>query len=133
MAFRSAQAVSAHEVDLLLGAELLGGEARAPSCAGGREGLHVCPACRRPFVVAAGVREVVDLDNARVALHCCNCGWGATAVHHDRDLRALELHVDRSYAELLWTLELVWKANEEQAIARFAAALDSGGLLPEDF
>lgn len=132
MVLRSAQAASAHEVDLLLGAELLSGQAASARPAS-RDGLHVCPACRRPFVVAAGVREVVDLDHARVALRCCDCGWGATSVQHDRDLRALELHVDRSYAELLWTLELVWRANEEHAIARFAAALDSGALLPEDF
>jgi hypothetical protein len=79
------------------------------------------------------VRDVVGTDRVRLELDCTNCGWTTTAVHHDRELTAFEMALDRSYADLLWTLEIVWIANEESAIERFAAALAAGALLPEDF
>jgi hypothetical protein len=134
MAVRPTQTTPGQEMDLLLANELLG----APA-AGHVErlidppGLHVCPACRLPFVVPGNVREVIGTDKVRLDLTCTNCHWTNTEIHNDSDLTSLDMQLDRSYADLLWTLEVVWIANEEAAIGRFADALDANAILPEDF
>ena len=123
----------AEEIDQLLATELLGRIAAPGAPASDPPGLHVCPACARPFVVAGEAREIVGADRLRIDLSCANCDWSDTTVRHDHELAALEMQMDRSFADLLWALEVVWIGNEETAIARFAAALDAGQILPEDF
>jgi hypothetical protein len=134
MAARSPRFSPGHEVDLYLATELLGAPAaeRVTSLQD-PPGLHVCPACQLPFVLPGHVREVVGSDRVRLDLDCVNCGWTETSVRHDRELVSLDMHLDRSYADLLWTLEVVWIANEESAIERFTSALDADAILPEDF
>lgn len=134
MPTRPVQYSSAHEVDLLLANELLG-PARAMRTAPLTEppGLQLCPECERPFVVPGQIRELVGEDAVRLDLSCTNCGATRTEVHDDARLTDLDHHLDRSFADLLWTLEVVWIANEEAAIDRFAAALAAGAILPEDF
>lgn len=122
----------ADEVERLLAGQLLG-EAAATAVLDDPPGLHDCPACARPFVVPEGTREIVGVDHARVDLRCTNCGWHDTQVRADHELAALDGQLDRSYADLLWTLEVVWTANEEAAIERFGRALEAGAILPEDF
>lgn len=133
MAARPVSFSPGHEVDVLLASELLGHGAVSASPLSDPPGLHVCPACAKPFVVPGEIREVVGTDSVRLDLCCTNCPWTTTAVHRDHELTALEMQLDRSFADLLWTLEVVWIANEEAAIERFAAALDAGAILPEDF
>jgi hypothetical protein len=130
MASRPIQETLGQEVDLLFVAELL---ERQPSSLPSPKGLQVCPTCSLPFVVPGDVREVVGPDRVLLDLHCTNCDWADTAVHGDAELAGLDLQLDQAFADLLWTLELVWIANEEAAILRFAEALDAGALLPEDF
>lgn len=133
MAVRPIQTTPGHTIDLLLANELLGASAGHVAPLADPPGLHVCPDCRLPFVVPGQIREVVGTDRVRLDLGCTNCGWTTTAVHDDSELTALDLQLDRSYADLLWTLEVVWIANEEAAIDRFAEALQADALLPEDF
>ena len=133
MAVRPAQFSPSHEVDLLLARELLGPVASRASTLQAPDGLHVCPSCRLPFVHPGEIREVVGVDRIRLDLECANCDWSDTSVHHDKELETLDVAMDRSFADLLWTLEVVWIANEEAAIARFASALSAGAILPEDF
>jgi hypothetical protein len=132
MATRPRSMTLGHEVDLLLASELLGAAADQETTQAAPAGLHVCPACTLPFVVAGDVRELVGVDRVRLDLRCTNCGWAATAVHDDTELAALDMQIDRTFADLLWTLEVVWIANEEAAIARFAAALAADAILPDD-
>jgi hypothetical protein len=133
MAVRPASFSPGHEVDLLLANELLGASADRVSPIADPPGLHVCPACEKPFVVPGEVHEVVGAERVRLELGCTNCGWTTIAVHADQELTALEVQLDRTFADLLWTLEVVWTANEDAAISRFAGALDAGAILPEDF
>ncbi len=93
----------------------------------------MCPACERPFVVPGEVLEVADADHVRLELRCTNCDWGEDTVCTDEDLAALERELDRGFADLLWTLEVLWIGNEEDAIERFSAALTADAILPEDF
>jgi hypothetical protein len=135
MAVRPAQAQRSpsHEVDLLLARELLGPPTGRASALQDLDELHVCPSCRLPFVLPGQIREVVGVDKVRLDLECANCDWTATRVHHDSELETLDMALDRSFADLLWTLEVVWIANEESAIERFASALAADAILPEDF
>lgn len=121
------------DVQDLLAVQLLGPWAERIETLPEAPGLHMCPACERPFVVPGSTREIVGVDSIRLELRCTNCDWAATEVHSDTSLAAFELDLDRSFADLLWTLEVVWTANEESAIERFAAALNAGAILPEDF
>jgi hypothetical protein len=133
MAAHPANVRTDHEVDALLASELLGAAAGRVEALPESPGLHVCPSCERPFVVPGRAREVVGVSSVRLELRCTNCGWTDVAVHADEALACLEMELDRSFADLLWTLEVVWTANEEAAIQRFAAAVDAGAILPEDF
>lgn len=121
------------DVEQLLTRELLGPRVRRSAPVQDPPGLHVCASCTRPFVVPGPVHEVVGADRVRLDLVCTNCGAVRTEVHDDRELAALDQQLDRSFADLLWTLEVVWVANEEAAIGRFAHALATDAILPEDF
>lgn len=118
------------EVDLLL-ANLL----EAPHSPKRSEdfGMLDCPSCQRPFLVPGAVKGVVGVDRVAIDVDCANCGWNDTVERTDRDLESLDVELDRVFSDLLWALEMVWSANENAAIARFAAALDAGHILPEDF
>ena len=124
---------AAHTIDLLLATELLGTSAEPAATLVDPPGLHVCPDCRLAFVIPGQVREVIGTDRVRLELACANCPWTTVSVHHDSELSTLDEQLDRSYADLLWTLEIVWTANEEAAIEQFARALGAGAILPEDF
>jgi hypothetical protein len=121
------------EFDSLLASELLGNRAAKVETLPETQGLHLCPSCELPFVTPGRAREVVGVDSIRLELRCNNCGWHEVGVHDDSSLACLEMELDRSFADLLWTLEVVWTANEEAAIERFTAALGAGLILPEDF
>ena len=132
MAARPVQTKPGHEVDLLLAAELLDPQPRA-SVLPAPTGLQVCPACTLPFVVPGQIHQVLGHDRVRIDLECTNCSWETTADHTDAALTDLDIAMDRSFADLLWTLEVVWIANEELAIDRFASALAADAIVPDDF
>jgi hypothetical protein len=127
------QSTTEQELDLLLARELLGAGGAEVAALLDPVGLHICPECRLPFVAPGEIREVVGADRVRLDLVCTNCDWATTAVHDETELAALDVQTDRAFADLLWTLEVVWIANEESAIARFTAALQAGAIIPEDF
>jgi hypothetical protein len=119
------------EVDLMMARELLGPSGRTSPAQ--PPGLQTCPSCGLDFVVPGEIRVVLDDDRVLLDLDCANCGWSDTAAHDDRALARLDFELDRSHADLLWALEMVWVANEQAAIATFAAALTADAILPEDF
>ena len=129
----AAHSYTGREVEQLLAAELLGPAAAHVTALEDHHGLHVCPSCHRAFVMPGEVHEVIGSDRVRLELRCANCEWSEVAVHTDRELTALDAQLDRTFADLLWTLEVVWTANEDAAIGRFARALEAGAILPEDF
>ena len=119
------------EVDLLL-ARLIDGPQQHVRAAEDRNALD-CPKCQRPFLVPGQVRGVVGVERVSLEVECANCGWSDTVERTDRDLQSLDMELDRAFADLLWALEVVWTANEQAAIERFATALHEGHILPEDF
>lgn len=128
----SATWTPADEVERRIRAEILDAD-RAPAADGHAEGLQWCPSCRGAFVVPGERYETIGNGLCRLDLCCVDCGWYEAGVYTETELEALDRELDRGYADLLWALEILWIGNEEQAIARFAAALAVGALLPEDF
>ncbi len=122
------------ELDGHLARELLAGMAGpAPLAPGDHDGPHRCPACDRAFVEAGDERDVASADAVLVSLRCVNCGWTAGVTRTPAELAWLDRQHEGARADLEWTLEILWLANEEHAIGCFAAALAADAVLPEDF
>jgi hypothetical protein len=97
------------------------------------EPLHVCAACRRPFVVPVSVVDLIDGDRAVVELHCTNCGLTALGVHGDADLEALDRALDATTESMREAADLLAFVDELGRIDAFADALRRDLILPEDF
>ena len=98
-----------------------------------RRVLQVCPACERPFVVPLAVLEMLPDGRFPVVLACRNCDWYEAGAYTDEDLTALDYALDAITAAMEDALEQLTLETELERIAAFAAALDAGGILPEDF
>ncbi len=79
--------------------------------------------------------EWVQAEGGRwqLRLQCPNCGWSRRGTFGGRQLTALEEQLDGGFAVLLRDLKRLRAANMAEEIERFAGALESGLLLPEDF
>jgi len=65
-----------------------------------RTDLHICRACREPFVVPVFLLRTAG-DRFTVALHCSNCATVAIGDHDARELEALDRELDRSVAAIV--------------------------------
>jgi hypothetical protein len=68
-----------------------------------------------------------------VDLACANCGWEAIEHLATASLAELELALHRDSAQIEAAAEVLALALELDRIDRFAAALQDGHILPEDF
>jgi hypothetical protein len=68
-----------------------------------------------------------------VTLHCPNCGGDREGVFGQAAVDAFDEMLDRGSDELARDYRRLVRANMETEIERFAAALEVGALLPEDF
>ena len=98
-----------------------------------RRDLHVCEACRLPFVVPVSILDVHDDGRYVVELSCTNCEASSLATHDEASLEALDLELDRSLLSIQDALEAMVIAEELERIDRFAEALQGDLILPEDF
>ncbi len=96
-------------------------------------GLHVCPTCAKPFVVPLAVHEMLPDGRFPVVLSCRNCDWHDAGAYAEEDLAALDYALDAITADMEDALQRLTIATELERIDAFAAALDAGGILPEDF
>ncbi|MEA2275683.1 MAG: hypothetical protein QOI62_868 [Solirubrobacteraceae bacterium] len=95
--------------------------------------LHVCPACGQPFVAPQELPAPRDGGVHLVDLACANCGWEAVERHVTASLTELQLALHRDSAQIEAAAEVLALALELDRIDRFAAALQAGHILPEDF
>jgi hypothetical protein len=95
--------------------------------------LHVCPACRRPFVAPQELVACQDGGEHLVDLACANCGWEALQRHGSASLAELDRVLDRDSAQIEAAAEVLALALDLDRIDRFVAALETGDILPEDF
>lgn len=99
----------------------------------GSNGLDMCEACGRAFVVPVALLDLVDEGLYLLALHCKNCDQLSTGVVEDAELEALEHANDAAVAEMESALEIVSVARFIDELGGFTRALEAGGVLPEDF
>jgi hypothetical protein len=107
----------------------------APAAAGAsraQTGLHVCPDCRRPLVHPVDWEEASDTD-WRVHLRCPNCGWQTIGIFDQATMDRFDEQLDAGTAALLQDLKRLTRANMEEEVERFGAALASDAIWPMDF
>ena len=95
--------------------------------------LHICRSCDWPFVVPAQVLDVVAPDQYLMELRCTNCDTVVVATHGEEVLEALDRELDRQTADMQASLELWQVTRQLEEADAFAAALQAGAILPEDF
>jgi hypothetical protein len=95
-------------------------------------GLHVCPDCSSKLVMPLAWGEA---GRARwdVTLHCPNCDWIGSGVFGEELVERFDEELDRGTEALVRDLQRLMRANMEDEIERFVAALAADAILPEDF
>jgi hypothetical protein len=96
------------------------------------EDLHVCPDCDRALVYPVEWEEVSP-THWEVLLRCPNCEWGELGVYDQSTVDRFDEELDLGTEALLRDLQRLTKANMEEEADRFASALASDFILPEDF
>ena len=94
--------------------------------------LHICPSCGSSLVIpvdwapAAGRRWVVDL-------RCPECSWTGGGTFNQKVVDRFDEVLDRGTEAILEDLTVLSRANMEEHVETFVAALDADRILPEDF
>lgn len=72
-------------------------------------------------------------DRWHLRLGCPNCGWSRRGTFSSVQVTALEDQLDGGFDVLLRDLKRLTAANMTEEIDRFASALSTDLILPEDF
>jgi hypothetical protein len=97
------------------------------------QGLEVCIACHRPFVVPVTLLDLVDEGLYLLALHCKNCDRLSTGVHEDAELELLERRDALTASRMEAAVEIIDVARFLDDLDSFTRALQADLVLPEDF
>lgn len=94
--------------------------------------LHVCPECASQLVYPVAWEET---EGARwaVTLRCPNCEWVLSDTFDDELVRRFDETLDHGTEALVADLRKLSRANMEDDVERFIAALNAEYVLPEDF
>jgi uncharacterized protein with PIN domain len=109
--------------------EVISFEDLAPA---GEPELHVCPECSGDLVYPVAWEEA-DRSRWEVRLRCPNCEWTTTGIYEEDAIQRFDDTLDRGTEALLADLRQLTRANMEEDVERFVAAISAGHLLPEDF
>jgi hypothetical protein len=96
------------------------------------EGLHVCPSCASKLVAPVAWEEAGSA-HWDVALHCPNCDWLGNGVFAEEIVERFDEELDRGTEALVRDLQRLMRANMEDEIDRFVAALAADQIWPMDF
>ena len=94
--------------------------------------LHVCLECSSELVYPVDWEEAGP-ENWSVLLHCPNCGTHREGVFCQDTVEAFDEELDNGAEEVAASYKRLMRANMAAEIERFAGALHSGAILPEDF
>jgi hypothetical protein len=95
--------------------------------------LHICQACHKPFVVPLSIVDILDADRYVVELWCANCDRCTLSAHYDAELEQLDRELVNSTTQIRAALEVIETVDDLLRVDRFADALHSDHILPEDF
>src|SRR3954470_3630558 len=97
-----------------------------------QEDLHICPSCDSTLVYpvdwapAAGRRWMVDH-------RCPDCEWTGGGTYPQEIVDRFDEALDDGTEGILRDLNLLTRANMEEEVDRFVAALANDYIIPEDF
>jgi len=94
--------------------------------------LSVCTACGHDRVQPTAWAEVSG-TSWRVTLRCPDCERQRESVFGQDELDAFDIALDEGTRALAADLDLLARANMAEEIERFANAVRSGHIVPEDF
>ena len=94
--------------------------------------LHVCPSCNSDLVYPTDWAPASERQ-WHVALRCPECEWNGGGRYQQEVVDRLDEALDRGTESVLDDLNVLIRANMEEQIERFAAALQADQILPEDF
>ena len=94
--------------------------------------IHVCPACASQLVYPIAWEEAAR-SSWQVSLRCPNCEWRLTDIFEEETIHRFDETLDRGTEALVTDLRQLTRANMEEDVERFVAALSGGHVLPEDF
>jgi len=109
-------------------------ESRVAPRTGGKsaEGMHACPSCSSALVQPVNWHEQGD-GHWNVELRCPECEWWGRDSYSQTEVDCYDEELDRGGQELIEDLRALTRANMEEEADRFAGALASDSILPEDF
>jgi RNase P subunit RPR2 len=96
------------------------------------EGMHACPTCSSTLVQPVNWHEQGD-GCWHVELRCPECEWWGRDSYSQSEVDHFDEELDRGGQELIEDLRALTRANMEEEADRFAMALASDSILPEDF
>jgi hypothetical protein len=94
--------------------------------------LHVCPECEARLVFPVAWEEY-DAVHWEVSLRCPNCEWHGVDLYSQEVVDRFDEELDRGTEALVRDLKQLTRANMEDEIECFRAALQADAILPEDF
>ncbi len=94
--------------------------------------LSVCPECDRDLVYPVDWEEASP-THWEVELRCPNCEWNEIGTYDQATVDRFDEPLDVGTEALVKDLRRLLQANMEAEADRFAAALEAGAILPEDF
>lgn len=105
---------------------------RTTSFDGASGGLHRCPFCASALVYPIDWAPA-PAGRWHVDLRCPNCEWRGEGAYEQDVVDRFDDTLERGTDALLADLHRLSRANHEDQIERFSAALVAGEILPEDF
>ena len=94
--------------------------------------LHVCPECDSQLVYPVAWEEAAGA-RWEVSLRCPNCEWAVADTFDEALIQRFDETLDRGTEALVADLRKLTRANMEDDVERFIAALNAEYVLPEDF
>jgi hypothetical protein len=94
-------------------------------------GAHVCRLCTLPLVQPQDAERTGR--DWLVQLYCPSCGSSGEAMLDQAQMDDLDEALDDGFALLGAALAQVTRANMQEYLERFTAALAADAVLPEDF
>jgi RNase P subunit RPR2 len=96
------------------------------------DGMQACPRCSSVLVQPVNWHEQGD-GHWHVELRCPECEWWGRDSYSQPEVDQYDEELDRGGQELIEDLRALTRANMEDEAERFAMALASDSILPEDF
>jgi hypothetical protein len=94
--------------------------------------LHVCLECSSELVYPVQWEES-GTENWSVLLHCPNCDVYREGIFTQDTVELFDEELDRGADALARDYKRLMRANMAEEVERFAGALATGAIVPEDF